>query len=314
MREPIRWAPENEQYFARQSSAARVLLLGLPPVSERTYGEDAFRGLYRLLSEEHIPFAVSDNMDWLGKRNFDLVLAADWAPPELERFAQEGGRVLIASANRPGFDVAPVLKSENDLKGYVRVRNHAAFPSLSLTDLLMLNGSFTYLKSEGSAPLTLVPPSMIGPPEFVHIDMSDTDTPAIATKAVGKGRVVWLPWNLAELYYRHSLPAHADLFRDVVNSLLQHPQVSTGAHRLVEMTLMEQAGRTLLHLVNLSGHSQTGYFPPVPMRDLRISVQGSFRSARTVRNAGALRLVRKGEYVEFTVPQLMDYEMIVLQR
>ena len=56
---------------------------------------------------------------------------------------------------------------------------------------------------------------MIGPPEFVHIDMKDTDTPAIATERIGKGTVVWIPWNLGGLYYRLSLPAHAGLFRDV---------------------------------------------------------------------------------------------------
>ena len=60
---------------------------------------------------------------------------------------------------------------------------------------------------------------MIGPPEFVHIDMKDTDTPAIAEVRAGKGTVDWIPWNLGALYYRHSLPAHAGLFRDLVDRL-----------------------------------------------------------------------------------------------
>ena len=94
----FRWAAENEQYYVRQSSAARVLLLGAPRTQAVCISEEPYRGLFRLLTEEHIPFAVSDNMDWLGKREFDLVIAADWAPAGLKQYAESGGKVLIVSA------------------------------------------------------------------------------------------------------------------------------------------------------------------------------------------------------------------------
>jgi hypothetical protein len=205
----FRWAAANEQYYVRQTSAARVLLLGAPSNTGRTYSEEPYRGLFRLLSEEHVPFAVSDNMDWLGKRDFDLVIASDWAPAELKQYAESGGKVLLVGAAKPEFDVAPVVRTEDDVKGYVRIRDHAAFPSLKDVGLVMLNGPFTTVKIDGPHSLTLIPPSMIGPPEFVHIDMKDTDTPAIAIQRIGKGTVAWIPWNLGSMYYRHSLPAHA---------------------------------------------------------------------------------------------------------
>ena len=55
------------------------------------------------------------------------------------------------------------------------------------------------------------------------------------------------------------------------------------SHPLVELTVMRQPAksRTLVHLVNLSGHSQTGYFPPIEMRDIRIELEGTFRLARS---------------------------------
>ena len=40
------------------SSAARVLLL-------RGRDQNAYRGFFRLLSEQHMPFAVSDNLEWM---------------------------------------------------------------------------------------------------------------------------------------------------------------------------------------------------------------------------------------------------------
>jgi Hypothetical glycosyl hydrolase 6 len=309
----FRWAAANQEYYAGQSSAARVLLLGAPADTGRSYSEEPYRGLFRLLSEEHIPFAVSDNMDWLGKRDYDFVIASDWAPAGLRQYAENGGKVLVVSANRPEFDVVPVVRTESDVKGYVRVRDHRAFPSLRDVDLVMLNGPFTEVKTDGPSWLTLIPPSMIGPPEFIHIDMKDTDTPALAIRPMGKGTVAWIPWNLGGMYYRHSLPAHAGLFRDIVAGLQVRPQVRTNAHPLVEMTVMRQGNRTLLHLINLSGQSETGYFAPVPMSGIQVQLLGSFQTAKTVRSPGGLALRVNQGYSEFTISRLTDYELVVLE-
>ncbi|MES1260382.1 MAG: hypothetical protein ABUS49_01505 [Acidobacteriota bacterium] len=309
--QPIfRWAAANEQYYVRQQSAARVLLLGNP--AHRGSDEASYRGIFRLLTEQHIPFAVSDNMKWRGKRDFDLVIATDWAPAELRGYLEDGGRVLLASAHAPAFPVARIVSTTPDLKGYLRVRNHARFPSLTSTDLLMLDGPFTELEGSGADSLSLVPPSMIGPPEKIHVDMKDTTTPGLVTARVGRGTVTWIPWDLGALYYRHSLPAHAGLFHDVVRQFAFAPQLTTNAHPLVEITLMEQPHRKLVHLVNLSGQSQTGYFPPLPMQNVSLEVAGDFTRARTVRNPGELKLTRKAGHAMLTVPQLSDYELVVL--
>lgn len=309
----FRWAAAHEQYYVKQTSAARVLLLSAPAEGGREFNLESYRGLFRLLTEQHIPFAVSNNLALLGKREFDLVIAADWSPAGLQQYAESGGRILIASANPPEFAVAPVVKTIPDVRGYVRVRDHAAFPSLKDTDLLMLNGAFTEVRDTNKALLTLVPPSMFGPPEFIHIDMKDTDTTALVFKPMGKGMVAWIPWNLGGMYYRHSLNAHAGMFSDVLSKLNLPRQIKTNAHPLVELSLMKQDGRTLLHLINLSGHSQTGYFAPVSMRDLQFQLAGNFQSAKTVRNPGALSLRRNNGSVEFTVAQLHDYELVVLE-
>ncbi len=309
----FRWVAAHEQYYVGQTSAARVLLLGEPPQTGRVSSSDSYRGLFRLLSQEHIPFAVSNNMDWVGKREFDLVIATDWAPAGLKQYAENGGRVLLVSAREPEFAVAPVVKTINDIRGYVRVRDHAAFPSLKDTDLLMLNGPFTELRDNGPALLTLVPPSMFGPPEFIHIDMKDTDTTAIVFRQLGRGSVAWIPWNLGGMYYRHSLPAHAGLFRDVLNRIIPQRQLRTNAHPLLEMSLMRQGRRTLLHLINLSGHSQTGYFAPIPMSGIQVQVAGVFKTAKTLRTPGNLVVKLNEGYTEFTISQLSDYELVVLE-
>ncbi|MCU0247555.1 MAG: hypothetical protein MUC42_13355 [Bryobacter sp.] len=62
-------------------------------------------------------------------------------------------------------------------------------------------------------------------------------------------------------------------------------------------------------MINLSGHSGTAYFEPIPQSDIEITLPGSFRTARAVRlgrdlppRNGTLRL-----------PLLRDYELLVLR-
>lgn len=286
------WAAKNEQYLQRQESAARVMLLARGDSSN-------YRGLYRLLAEEHIPFAVSTNLDWIGKRKVDLVVAPTADEAGLAPYVAAGGRVLYVGA-KPGSP---------EVKGYVRVRDKARFPSLKLADLLLLNGPFTTLPNDAGAALTLIPPSMFGPPEFIHTDMKETQTPALASRDGGKS--LWLPFELGSMYYRLSLPAHAGLIRDVLRELLPQRQLVTDAHPLVETTLMQQGGRTLVHLINLTGHSQTGYFPPLRTGPVRIEVEGEFRTAQTLRARTQLQVKRAGRRSSVSLPSLDDYELIV---
>ena|SRR6476620_9622134 len=104
----------------------------------------------------------------------------------------------------------------------------------------MLNGPFAEIQGDGTNSLTLVPPAMIGPPEKIHIDMKDTTIPAIVSKPVGQGQLHGFAWELGALHYRHSLPAHAGLFRDVVDGLIPMRQLITNAHPLVQVSLMNQ--------------------------------------------------------------------------
>ena len=76
---------------------------------------------------------------------------------------------------------------------------------------------------------------------------------------------------------------------------------------------MNRADRRLVHLVNLSGHSQTGYFRAVPMSDIQVQVKSAFRQAPALRLDRDLPLTRNGAYAEFTVPSLAEYEVVELR-
>jgi hypothetical protein len=307
-----RWLRDHEELYRGQESAARVVLLGRDPKTGQG-GGNAYRGFFRLLSEQHIPFAVSDNLDCLG-RDFDLVIAAHWAPAELDGWIRKGGRLLVASPKPPALDFGEPVRLWRDVQGYFRIRDHTSFPSLKSTNLLMLNGDYAEYPALQKPLLTLIPPSMFGPPEKVHVDMVETDKPGLLIRNVGKGRVAWLPWDVAGLYYRHGNEGHSGILKDLIDGLLPRGrQIVTDAHPLVEMTLMRQGSRRMLHLVNLSGHADIAYFDPVPMRDIRIRVVGSYSRARAAVAGQPLEVTRKGEYGEIVLPLLEQYEVIVLE-
>jgi hypothetical protein len=157
---------------------------------------------------------------------------------------------------------------------------------------------------------------MFGPPEKVWVDKVETDEPGLLLTEHGQGRVAYVPWDVGGLYYRHSSEAHAGLVKDLIDHLLpQGRQLKTDAHPLVEITVMRQPrrNRTLVHLVNLSGHSQTGYFAPIAMRDIRLQLAEEFRSARSVTLNENLPVTRDGRYGRFSVPKLDRYDVVVLE-
>ena len=164
--------------------------------------------------------------------------------------------------------------------------------------------------------LTLIPTAMFGPPEKVWSDKVETTVPGLVFADHGKGRVAYIPWDVGGLYYRHSSEAHRGLLADVIDRLLPGGrQLRTNAHPLVEMTVMDQPARrrTLIHLVNGTGHQDTAYFPPVEIRDIRIELAREVRAVHAVSLGRELAVEGSGARRWFTLPRLDAYEVLVLE-
>jgi hypothetical protein len=196
------------------------------------------------------------------------------------------------------------------------VQDRTLLPSLADTNLLFLDGEFTELAAIEKPALTLIPPAMFGHPEKVWADKVETTIPGLVVTDHGKGRIAYVPWDVGGLYYRHSSPGHAGLMVDLVDHLLPNGrQLKSDAHPLVEITLMRQPARnrTLVHVVNLSGHSDTAYFAPIEMREITLQVSDQVSRARAVALDQDLPVTRDGRYWRFTLPILKAYDVIVLE-
>jgi hypothetical protein len=306
----FQWHQRHEDLYIGQSNAARVLLLATDDAA-------SYRGFFRVLSESHIPFAVSENLRWMDDpaRRYDLVIVPGRMPEGLAAYVRDGGRVLVAGATAPALPIGTVV-GRRTTQGYWRIHDRQALPSLQDTELLFVDGDYAELAPVERPILTLIPTAMFGPPEKVWSDKVETRVPGLVFADHGKGRLAYIPWNVGSLYYRHSSPAHAGLVADVIDRLLPGGrQLKTDAHPLVEMTLMRQPtqGRTLIHLVNGTGHHGTAYFPPVEMRDIRIELPQNVRLAHAVALDRDLPVTASGSYRSFTLPSLKAYEVIVVE-
>jgi hypothetical protein len=308
------WLKEHEQYFAGQTSQARVFLLA--PHSGGTgfqISESAYRGMFRFLSEQHLPFSAMENLNWIGKRDCDLVICPGRVPAALKSYIENGGHVIAAGSVAPEFEIAQVVKLWKSPDGaYFRVRNRALFPSLKETDVVFMYGDYLQVESADPA-LTFIPPSMYGPPELVHVDWKDTNDPGLVIKNMGRGRIAWLPWDIGSLYFRHSSEAHSRLLSDLVDSMLPAGrQLTSNAHPLVQITLMRQKDRNLMHFINLTGHSDTAYFNPIRIAGINVRVKGNFKSAKAVKSGQSIEVRNAGGFSEFTLPALDEYELLDL--
>ncbi|MGE3692989.1 MAG: hypothetical protein AB7F98_16565 [Novosphingobium sp.] len=262
--EPIyRWLRDHERHFHSQVNEARVILLAPFQGGQSGAGfagsKESYRGMFRLLTEEHIPFASMTHLDWIGSRPADLVISAGPVPAALQEFVRNGGNLIVTGTMEPEFEIASIVKRWDDLDGaYVGIRDKTLFTSLTDIDVAMMDGDFLELQTEGEHALTFIPPALYAPPEFVGAGWKDTDKPAMIMKRMGLGTVAWLPWDIAGHYYRYSLESHRGILTNLIDRLLPSGRdIRSNAHPLVQMTLLRQGDRHHLHLVNMSGHSNT---------------------------------------------------------
>lgn len=317
--EPIyAWLKDHEEHYHSQVNEARVMLLTPSQGGQSGAGfagsTGSYRGMFRLLSEQHIPFAGMAHLDWLGRRPCDLIITTGPVPLALQDFVRKGGNVIFTGTIEPEFEIAPIVRRHDDLDGaYVTIRDKDLFSSLEDIDVAMLDGEFLELSATDQDALTFVPPALYAPPEFVGAGWEDSGKPAMVIKRIGRGTIAWIPWDISGLYHRYSLESHRAILSDLIDRMLPGGRdLRTNAHPMVQMSLMRQSTRHHLHMINMSGHSGTAYHEPLPVAGFEVEVKGNFSSARALRSNQSIAVSRRGEFIVLNIPRVEDYEIIEL--
>ncbi len=165
--------------------------------------------------------------------------------------------------------------------------------------------------------LKLVPSTRFGPPEKSYYTSENiTDVPGVIANVYGKGKTVFIPWQIGSQYQFKGNYAQRELFISSLKSLLAiENDFTTDASPLIEMT--HQANRNdafeWIGMINHSGQIGGSMREPVSIRNstIRFKPLHPVKEIKLMRVGTGINFKQTDGWVELTVPQLNDFEMVV---
>jgi hypothetical protein len=306
-----------------------------------------YQGLVRLLSEEHVNFDVLEPASLGSNRSprlpggYELLILGDvnYLPDTtlimLDQFVHNGGKILatgFTSINDPQTGRVG-LKSLGILPGS-ELLSRAPSTYLSVSDedklalgpgffrhfsLMMMHSDFIKCRPAGSAAgyFRLVPNTRFGPPEKCYFTEEQiTDFPGLIVNRSGKGITAFIPWRLGELYNFKGNYAHRALFAACLKEVLKvDGYLETDAPPQIEISHMGNRDGAFewIGLINHPVQIGASFHEPVPVYNIpiRFKPQKPVRELRSIRSEGKLKFSRRGEWVEFIIPSVKDFEMVL---
>lgn len=274
--------PDPLRTDAASLSSARSEFEGLFLASRRIHvpvdivGEES---LSSVLGRTDNPYRVIVLGD-LGRLDRDLTTA-------LDEFVAQGGRLLLTGSTGLTETSSTLVSSgiaavQSQRTGVEELRNSYILSGLESdrindgTPLLPILGGFYQLTPApgalSGAPFVSAAP--FGPPEKCYGNQV-TDIPGVIRNNHRNGAVTTLAWTAGRAYRETELTAIADhIGRELLVLLRGESPVRADAPADVDLTLATAAGRTVVHVLNLTGARRRGFEAPLPLRDVVVHLFG----------------------------------------
>jgi hypothetical protein len=227
----------------------------------------------------------------------------------------ESGLADVFGIQRAGARVAP-----NGNSAYARIeRDHPILEGFAGTKLLPLAEYYIPLKAVANPVLTVLPPFPAFPPEMVYPRETHTDQPAVVLSESGKGRRAYIAGDMDRSYWRSQDGDLSRLLGNVIRWALNGSSpVTVEGDGIAELFAWKTEAGHALHLLNytnpnmLRGWMTHNY--PIGAQKVRFTVPAGTRvtQVQLLRAGKAAPFVRKGNAVEFTIPQVVDYEVAAI--
>jgi hypothetical protein len=185
--------------------------------------------------------------------------------------------------------------------------------------IMMIYSDFLKCKTAGSAVglMKFVPETRFGPPEKSYFTKENiTDVPGVITNSFGKGKSVFIPWQLGSLYHFKGNYMHRALFVGALQNILKADRtIITNASPLIEMSHMVNRNNAFewIGLINHSGQIGGSLREPVPVfnTSVRFKPRRPIKEIRLIRSGKSLEFKSDNGWVECIVPEVRDFEMVV---
>ncbi|MCW3089444.1 MAG: Beta-galactosidase [Ferruginibacter sp.] len=341
MNDIYRFHKTNEQLFTNLQPVSNVALI--------RGSTEEYRGMIKLLTEEHIMFDVIEPQAAGSARlprkldEYDALILGDVSDMDdafillIDNYVKNGGKILVTgftstndgmgtARNRIGLEslgVMPRYSLFHQAKStYLKISGNdktvLGKKEFEDVDLMMMYGDFLECRtnSKSTGYLKLLPATRFGPPEKSYYDDSEITTfPGIISNIFGKGKSVYIPWAIGAQYHFKGHYAHKKLFTAALKNMLNiEPSIITNASPLIEMTRMANRNGAFewIGMLNHSGQIGASILEPVEIHNTTIR----FKPLKPVKE---IRLMRAGESIDFkqkdgwlecTVPAINDFELL----
>lgn len=333
----------NEKLFTNLQSVSKVGLIRSPG--------DEYKGMIKLLTEEHITYDVIEpsvagtvrtprNLE-----EYDVLILGDVRNMDdrlisvVDNYVKNGGRILTTGATSindgsgkplnnirlqalgvlPAYEIFPQAKST-----YLKVSksDKEALGEREFKDftIMMVYSDFLKCKPRGKEAmgfLRLVPETRFGPPEKSYFTQQDIiDVPGVITNTFGKGKSVFIPWQLGTQYYFKGNYMHRALFVGALQNILKFERtIITDGSPLIEMSHMANRNNAFewIGMINHTGQIGGSLHEPVTIHNttIRFNPMRPVKEIRLMRSAERVAFTEKNGWVECTVPTVKDFEMVV---
>ncbi len=333
------WSDVTANFYS--GSEAHLIDVGkVPSRTEVGNVEAEFSGLADALVRAQVPFDVIDDVT-LEREPLDryrlivlpnVACMSDRIASRLRDWVQGGGN-LLATFETSLYDETGVARKDFALadlfgvKGAGRIAGPRRWDFVRpMTKDSLLEGlmrdfvpSPTYyvaLENTGGRELLRFTEPLAGAYEGVP---GLTNHPALVVREHGRGKVIYCAGDLGSTIQNFHFPEHRQLVENLVRELAPPPVRLENVPSSVEVVLRSQPEkrRLMLHLVNFTGDMTRPIRKILPLSDVRVSVAQEFAPQRVRTLMGRRQLpVRRDAAgrVTFVIPQLAEYEVVVLER
>lgn len=348
------WHYRNERYLRNEAPLARAAMVYSQQTAQRYGGpqarpkvEDHTLGYYQALIEARIPFEMAHDqlLDPDHTDPFRVLILPNIAVlserqcAQIRAFVERGGGIVAThetslydenGVRRADFGLAGLFGASFDGAIDTRMQNSyltIESPRHPLTAGLedaprIINGVARVhtqtTKPYPNPPLTLIPSYPDLPMEEVYPRVPKTDIPEVFAREVGKGRVVYFPWDIDRTFWEVLSVDHWKLLRNAVDWAANEPRpLEVTGPGILDVTFWRQKDSLTVHLVNLTNPMMMKgplreFYPTPPQK---VTVRLGDRKAKRVQLLVSGRQVPVEEsngVLTVTVPAVVDHEVVAI--
>lgn len=338
VKEIFKFHQDNEEYFGQLSSIADVGLI--KPYGAQLSDNKEYRGIFKMLKEEHVQFDVICQQELIKKEKDLLKLRLliipnilEWDPDQLDTFIKlqkQGVNIISTGKSFTNLGQEKVLNSLFDAEyltstkdtdaAYLQVNNKNVFPEFMDGEWVFITERFSFIKfgSNVQNMLPYITPSTFGPPERAY-NHEVSHYYGLGLSRANDGVGAYFPWEPGELYLEYGFKEHKQLLMDVIGEVLEHKWViQTNADSNIEIFSNRlNNGNYFIQMLNLSGFNGVTYNKPTPTKPFQIYLEFMKKPKKifSLKENKEIDFIVDDQIgrIEIGIDKLIDYEGIVLE-